>query len=34
MMEATKLSIALWPDWHSMLQLGLIVVERDDGELT
>ena len=27
MMEATKLSIALRPDWHSMLQLSLIVVE-------
>jgi len=34
MMEATKLSIALRPDLHSMLQLSLTIVERDDRELT
>jgi hypothetical protein len=34
MMQATKLSIALRPDWDSMLLSISLIVERDDGELT
>jgi hypothetical protein len=32
-MQETELSIALWLDEHSMLQLSLMIVERNDGEL-
>ena len=32
-MQETELSIALWLDKHSMLQLSLMIVERNDVEL-
>ncbi|MGA3092201.1 MAG: hypothetical protein ABSD75_26655 [Terriglobales bacterium] len=34
MIKETELLIALRSDQHSMLQLSLMIVERDDGELT